>query len=52
MSRQMYAQHLIPVPRDSRQAARWVLVVAPPCVVLGLAAGWLIGWRKAGRCGD
>jgi hypothetical protein len=42
---------VIRVPQDRREAVRWALVVATPCAVLGLAAGWLIGWRKA-RCGD
>ena len=40
---------VIRVPQDRREAALWALKAVPPCVVLGLAAGWLIGWRKAQR---
>ena len=52
MSRQMYAQTLIPVPQSEREALRWTLVVVPPCVVLGLALGRLYGRWRAARCGD
>lgn len=46
MSGRVVHGHGLVLPQDRRDAMRWALAVAPPCVVLGLAAGWVIGrWR-------
>jgi hypothetical protein len=45
----MYAQALIPVPENQREAVRWALRTAPAGLMFGLAAGWLIGRWKAVR---
>ena len=39
---------VIRVPENKREAVRWALKAVPPCVVLGLAAGWVIGrwWHR------